>query len=128
MAEWPMQVFYDGACPICRREAESYRKRDVQHRMEWVDIARPGFEAAAYGLEMRQLQRAMHVRMADGRVRRGVAAVVKIWEALPGTLATRVLRWWLKVPGMMAVAEAVYRAFARNRYRLTGRCAPEGCG
>jgi predicted DCC family thiol-disulfide oxidoreductase YuxK len=125
--DWPMQVFYDGACPLCSREMAHYRKQDRRHRMEMVDIAAPGFEAGAYGLDAGKVQQMMHVRMADGRVFTQVRAFVKIWQATP-TWWNALLRGLLKVPGVMWLAGVFYRWFARNRYRLTGRCTPESCG
>jgi predicted DCC family thiol-disulfide oxidoreductase YuxK len=125
--DWPMQVFYDGACPLCSREMAHYRKKDRLHRLETVDIAAPGFDARAYGLDPVKVQQMMHVRMADGRIFTQVRAFVKIWEA-ERTWWTTLLRWLLRVPGVMALAGVFYRWFARNRYRLTGRCTPESCG
>ena len=125
--KWPLQVFFDGACPICRREMGHYRKRDRHGRIEWVDIAGAGFEAGSYGLDPGRIQQVMHARTADGRVFTEVGAFVKIWEALPAGLVTTPLRWLFKVPGMLWVAGFGYRAFARNRYRLTGRCTAESC-
>jgi predicted DCC family thiol-disulfide oxidoreductase YuxK len=104
-----------------------YMKRDREHRVEWVDIAAPGFQAEAFGLDAKRLQQVMHARTMDGRVYTQVGAFVKIWEALPGGILTTLARWILKIPGTMAVANVLYRLFARNRYRLTGRCTAEGC-
>ena len=126
-APWPLQVFYDGQCPLCKREVGHYRKRDRYGRIEWVDIAREGFEAGAYGLEAGRVQQVMHVRTAEGQVFTEVGAFVKIWEALPAGVMTTPLRWLMKLPGMMWLAGFAYRAFARNRYRLTGRCTAESC-
>ena len=127
VADRRLQVFYDGACPLCSREMGHYRRRDVEGRVEWVDIAKVGFDAGAYGLDPARLQQVMHARTRDGKVFTEVGAFVKIWEALPPRMWTSLLRGLLKVPGMMPVAGVLYRLFARNRYRLTGRCEPETC-
>jgi predicted DCC family thiol-disulfide oxidoreductase YuxK len=124
---WPLQVFYDGACPLCSREVSHYRGRDRHHHIQWVDIAQPDFQATDYGLDPARVQQVMHARLADGRVVTQVAAFVKIWEALPPGLLTTPLRWLLKIPGLLPLANVAYRLFARNRYRLTGRCTPESC-
>jgi len=124
---WPLEVFYDGACPLCRREVEFYRRRDRAAHVKWVDIARPEFSAAAAGLDPVRVQQVMHARTADGRVYTEVSAFVKIWEALPPRPLTWLARGILKIPGMLPLAGVFYRLFARNRYRLTGRCTPESC-
>src|SRR4051812_24211350 len=124
---WPMQVFFDGACPICRREAAYWKARDRDGRIQWVDIAAPAFDAEAFGLDRQRVQLFMHVRTADGQVSTGLCGAVKIWEALPPGLLSTPLRWLFKVPGVLPFASIFYRIFARNRYRLTGRCTPESC-
>jgi len=122
-----LQVFFDGACPVCSREARRYQTRDRFHHIEWVDIAQPGFDAHHYGLDPARIQQVMHARTPDGAIHTQVAAFVKIWEALPAAPLTTPLRLLLKIPGMMAIAGVFYRLFARNRYRLTGRCSPATC-
>ena len=40
------------------------------------------------------------------------------------------LGWLLaptRLPGLKQLADFVYRRFAKNRLRLTGRCGPDGC-
>jgi predicted DCC family thiol-disulfide oxidoreductase YuxK len=121
-----LQVFYDGACPLCRREMGHFHKRDRAGKVEWVDIAQPHFRAEDYGLDPARVQQVMHARTPDGAIHTEVRAFVKIWEAIP-SVGTTLLRWLLKIPGMLFLAGIAYRLFARNRYRLTGRCTPESC-
>ena len=126
-AHRPMLIFFDGACPLCSREVRHYQACDLHHRIEWIDIAAPDFNPVPYNLTLDQLQRVMHVITPDGRIHTEVAAFVQIWEALPPTAFTTLLRGILKIPGMMALAGVLYRLFARNRHRLTGRCPPASC-
>jgi predicted DCC family thiol-disulfide oxidoreductase YuxK len=124
---WPAQVFFDGACPLCSREIAAYRKRDRDHRLHFIDIADPAFHAVAYGLDPQRVQEVMHVRTADGTVQTEVAAFRILWQALPPNWLTSLLLMILRLPGMMTAAGVAYRVFARNRYRLTGRCTPASC-
>lgn len=123
---WPLQVFYDGACPLCSREVAVYRRRDQLGRIAWVDISRPEFQAAEFGLDPARVQQVMHARAPDGGVFTQITAFVKIWQALPGW-PWALLRAVFAIPGMIPLANIFYRLFARNRYRLTGRCTPESC-
>ncbi len=126
-ALYPVQVFFDGNCPLCSREVRHYMKKDVHRHIHFIDIAGPGFDAAAYGLDARRVTEVMHAITADGVVHTQVEAFRVIWRALPASLLTRLPLALLRVPGMMALAGVAYRVFARNRYRLTGRCTPESC-
>ncbi|MGC4116266.1 MAG: DUF393 domain-containing protein [Myxococcales bacterium] len=108
--EGPLAVFFDGACIVCSSEMESYRRRDRDGRLEFVDIAAPGFDAQAFGLDRVQVQRAMHVRLPSGEVRTGVAAFVEVWKRLPGFgLAARVAA----NPLLRPLLSAGYWVFAR---------------
>ena len=122
-----IQAFFDGACPICSREVAYARRRDPNLRVQWVDIAHPGFDAAAYGLDARKVNEALHVRTPDGRVYTGVDAAIQVMRVLHRSFIAKLLLGILKIPGMMFIARIYYRWFARNRYRLTGRCTPESC-
>lgn len=122
-----VQVFFDGACPICSREIAWGRRRDRFSRIEWIDIAGADFRAEAYGLDARRIHEVMHARDASGRVHTGVDAFVQIARALPRSFLTVMFLGLLKVPGAMWVARGYYRWFARNRYRLGGRCTAETC-
>ena len=122
-----LQVFFDGACPLCSREVRHYDKLDRHDRIQWVDIAAPTFNAPDYGLDPARVQMAMHARTPQGTIVTGVEAFIHIWRALPRSLFTAFMLTLLKIPGMMWCARQFYRRFAKNRYRLTGRCTPESC-
>ena len=122
-----LQVFFDGACPICTREVRHYSRRDRDNQIKWIDIAAPAFKAADYGLDPAAIHKAMHARTAEGRVYAGVDAFIQIWRAIPHSFFASFALLLLRIPGMMSIARLFYHWFARNRYRLTGRCTPEGC-
>ena len=109
-SEGPLAVFYDGACVVCSSEMEGYRRRDRERRLALVDIAAPGFDAHAWGLDPAAVQRAMHVRLPSGEVRTGVAAFVEVWRRLPGfALAARVAA----SPVLRPILAVGYWIFAR---------------
>jgi predicted DCC family thiol-disulfide oxidoreductase YuxK len=122
-----LQIFFDGACPLCCRKVRLYRSRDLFQRINWIDIAAPDFNPAAFGLDANRVNQEMHALLPDGRVVTGVEALREIWRALPPRGWTRLLLVLLRLPGAMPLARILYRLFARNRYRLTGRCTPAQC-
>ena len=124
---WPLQVFFDGACPICSREIAFTRRRDRLHHIEFIDIAGVEFDAAAHGLALQRLNEKMHAKGADGRVYIGVEAFRQIARALPASLLTLGFRGLLHIPGVMWIARLYYSWFAKNRLRLGGRCTAETC-
>jgi predicted DCC family thiol-disulfide oxidoreductase YuxK len=45
-APFEIEVFYDGACPLCLREINLLRRRDRKHAIRFTDIAAVGFDAS----------------------------------------------------------------------------------
>lgn len=114
-----LTIYFDGACPLCSREMNHYRRKDRASALHFVDIADPAFDATAAGLDSRRVQEVMHVRTADGRIRTGVDAFIEIWRALPGH------RWLIRLvslPGLRQLSDLTYHVFARYiRPRLPKR-------
>ena len=106
-----LTVYYDGGCPICRREIGAYRNMDGAERLDWVDVADPATEPGD-DLDRQAALARMHVRDADGRLLSGAAAFAAMWRAFPKT------RWLGRVAGTrpaLAVLEPAYRLFLRAR-------------
>lgn len=109
-----IQLLYDGACPICRREAAWLRRADRRGRLELVDISVPNFDPTRFGLSHEAVQGALHAIGPNGRIVRGMDAV---------RAAYRAVGWgWLAAPTgwplLRPVFDRLYRAFARNRLRI----------
>lgn len=122
-APWDIEVFFDGACPLCAREAAMLRRRDRRWRIRFTDIAAPDFDATAYGIPWSTFMDRIHGRLPDGRWVEGVEVFRRAYGAVG-------LGWLLaptRLPGLKQLADFVYRRFADNRLRLTGRCTPETC-
>ena len=50
MADFEVEVFYDGECPLCVREIRMLRRMDRAGGILFTDIATPDFDASAVGL------------------------------------------------------------------------------
>jgi predicted DCC family thiol-disulfide oxidoreductase YuxK len=122
-----LEVFYDGACPLCAREIALLRRLDRRRRIRFVDIAVPAFDAAAVGVSWAALMGRMHARLPDGTLVTG-AEVFRLLYASVGCTRLVALS---RVPGVRWLVDRGYELFARYRLTLTGRrcdqaCAPAG--
>jgi len=118
-----VEVFYDGACPVCVREMGVVRKLDRRARVRFTDIAAPGFSAAAHGKTHEEFMRRMQARLPDGSFVDGVEAFRRVYAAV----GFRRLAALSRVPGLAQALDWGYAKFAANRLRLTGRCDGDVC-
>lgn len=124
---YPAHIFYDGECPLCRREVDHYRRLDRQQRLIFIDIASAHFDAHAFNLDPQRVHQVMHAQTADGATRTELDAFRTIWRAMPLFSFSRLLLLIFSLPGMNFLGGIAYRWFARNRHRLTGRCENQSC-
>lgn len=119
-----VQVFYDGLCPVCRREIDLLRRLDKQGNLRPIDFAAPDFDAAAYGLELADLVSRMYVRDANGVWHEGLDSFPVMWAAVGWGW----LWWWTRMPGLRQLGMAGYSLFRRVRPRFSGfKPCEDGC-
>lgn len=113
---YPLTIFYDGACGVCSKEMRHYIKVADQ-RVRFVNIAAADFDAATYGRSLDDFNRELHACDADGRFYTGVEAFRKLWDALPSPFYP-LLSFSFGLPGVNFAARASYSLFARYRHFL----------
>ena len=123
MADFEVEVFYDGACPLCMREIRMLRRRDHRQRIRFTDIAVESFDPGGVGLTWEALMERIHGRLPDGTVIEGV----EVFRRLYAAAGFRTLATLSRAPGISQLLDLAYRLFAKNRLRLTGRCADGAC-
>ena len=117
-----VEVFFDGDCPLCIREVNLLRRLDRHGRVQFTDIAGPEFVAAVTPEEHADFMARIRGRLPDGTMLEGVEVFRRLYAAVGfGALVAMT-----RVPGLSQLLDLGYRVFARNRLRLTGRCAPDG--
>ena len=107
-------AFYDGGCPLCRREIAHYQRIDRDGHIHWIDIHANPQVLSEYNLDWEQAMQRMHVRESDGSMVTGARAFIALWQRMP---RYRPLAWLVSLPGILWIAERVYSVFARWRWR-----------
>jgi predicted DCC family thiol-disulfide oxidoreductase YuxK len=118
------EVFYDGGCPLCKREIGMIRRLDRRGRLRFTDIDAPDFRAETVGKSHDELMARIYGRLADGTWVTGV----EVFRQLYGAVGLRPLAWLSRAPGISHGLDLAYRIFARHRLKLTGRCTTDRCG
>jgi 3-demethoxyubiquinol 3-hydroxylase len=112
-----LTVFYDGACPLCRREIGVYRNLQPLQgdaSIGYADVSDTTLPLPV-GTSQTQLLSRFHVQHDNGELISGAKAFIALWSALPG--------WrWLgllgRLTGAALLMEGFYRFFLRARPML----------
>ena len=124
LADFDVEVFFDGDCPLCLREIELLRKLDKEsQRIRFTDIQAADFSVESVGLTFPELMRRIHGRLPSGELIEGTEVFRRLYAAVGFRRAVAVSRW----PGVSQMLDLGYTLFAKNRLRFTGRCTDEIC-
>lgn len=121
LPQFPLRIFFDGACPLCSREVEHYLRKDRDGRLIPVDISSPDFDPHPEGITLQAFMYELHAIDRSGAVYRGVDAFRAIWQAFPDAAGYRTLAALIALPLINPLARLGYRGFARLRPYLPGR-------
>ena len=109
-----MNVFFDGACPLCRREISFYRGLRPLSPVCFADVS-DDTAPLPPGSTREELLARFHVRSTSGELLSGARAFLALWTVLPGW------RWLARagrLPGATWVIDLTYHLFLRWRPRL----------
>ena len=111
-------VLYDGDCGLCSRWARSLGPTLARHGFAIAPLQSPWVQERT-GLDLAELLTDLRLLRADGGLVAGANAyryvMRRIWWAYPLYLLSI-------VPGIGWVFDWGYRAFARNRMRISATC------
>lgn len=106
-----LRVFFDGSCPMCRKEISLYQKIDTSGAIDWHDVSLKD-QINSLPLSREILLARFHVQKYDGQLISGARGFIEMWRYLP--------RWhWLakvcSIPGLPTLLELGYRGFLKIR-------------
>ena len=113
-----LEVWFDGDCPLCRREIALMRRLDRRGAIRFTDVAGDG----TCPIDRTELLARFHAR-EDGRMLSGAAAFAAMWRAIP---LWRPLGLLARNRVVLSGLEAIYLVFLRIRpglQRLARRMA-----
>ncbi|MEE4200267.1 thiol-disulfide oxidoreductase DCC family protein [Erythrobacter sp.] len=102
-------IWFDGGCPLCRREIALMRRLDQRGALRFIDVAQD--EAAGCPIDRADLLARFHAQ-ENGRVLSGAAAFAAMWRSIP---LLRPLGLLARNRAVLASLERTYRAFLRVR-------------
>lgn len=112
MSTYPLTIFHDGNCPVCRLDVANLKARNSDGRLRFVDIAGPAFDPAPYGLSLAEFGAQIRGQCADGRMLTGMDVFRLAYRAAGLGWVVAASDWHL----LRGLADRLYRRFARHRH------------
>ena len=101
-------IWFDGGCPLCRREIAFMRRLDRRGAVTFQDVQE---SASVCPLPRDDLLKRLHAS-ENGRMLSGAAAFAAMWRAIP---LLRPLGLLARSPHVLKVLEGLYRMFLKVR-------------
>ena len=114
---FPLTVYFDGECPICRREIDLMKIFNRQGRLHFIDFSTSSYRQDEHGLSTCDLGRVIHARWANGVIITGVDVFREMWDAIGLGFLARLSRR----PTINTLLVKAYHWFAKHRLWLTGK-------
>ena len=108
-------VLYDGDCSLCTFQMRVITWLDWFNTVTLMPIADPRATEVAPGIPREDLMEAIHCVAKSGKIYRGARCIRFIGMRMPLAVPFALLLW---IPGIIYLAEFVYRRISRNRHLL----------
>ena len=77
-----LYLYYDGACHLCSKEINHYKKIDKGNVLGLIDISDESFDPVKEGISTLDFEKYFHVKKPNGEILAGVKAFQAIWDEL----------------------------------------------
>lgn len=119
-------VLYDDSCSLCTFQMRVITWLDWLNKVSLIPISNPNTKTLAPDLTPAALREAIHCITPEGRIYRGARAIRFLSARMPLAWPVALILW---IPGVIWIAEIVYKWISRNRHLLSrffgcqGACA-----
>lgn len=114
----PLDLLYDGECPICKREICILQKKDSQTKIKFVDISSKEFSPSNHqNIDYNTAMSQIHAIDAKGNLLVGIPAFAAVYARCHLPITSTLLR----IPFVKIILKPLYTLFAKKRLWITGR-------
>lgn len=102
-----LTVYYDGACPKCIRDRDTYQKFSgaTDEQVCWFDITDQENRLRELGIDPQQALAEFHVRDTDGRIVTELDAYILLMAKVP---TLKPLAWLIGLPVIRPLLAKIY--------------------
>ena len=116
-----LTVYYDAACPKCRRDRETYEKllgNASEQQVCWFDITGQDRHLRDQGIDPQKALTELHVRDVDGRIVSELDAYILLMNKVP---RLKPIAWLIGLPLIRTLLAKLYHWQVNRRLRKRGR-------
>ena len=121
----PLEVFFDGLCPMCAREIKLLRSWDSDNRIKFTDIAAEDFDPAPTGKSLTTLMRQIHARTISSEFNNPDSTKwfigVDVFRQMYGRIGFEKSVWVSRLPVFREMLTLAYKGFAAVRLSMAVR-------
>ena len=125
-----LTIFFDGGCPLCRREVDFLQSRNQKGNLGFIDINSSDFSLdLKYGITYKQAMERIHALKIDGSIIKDI----KVFQEAYGLIGLGWIYAPTKLPILDKFIEFFYGLWAKYRLKITFRpsieklCSERGC-
>ena len=112
-------ILYDGACGLCSKEINYYRRIAPKGVFDWQDVTVSTAALDQQGIGLTDALMQLHAVDDDGHLHQGVDAFILMWK--------RIGQWkWLGhfvgLPIIKQIAQVLYGHFCKWRFKRLPHC------
>ena len=125
-----LTIFFDGVCPLCKREVDFLQSKNQKGALSFIDINTSDFSSdLKYGITYKQAMDRIHAMKSDGSVIKDI----KVFQEAYSLIGLGWIYAPTKLPILDKFIEFIYGLLAKYRLRITFRpsieklCSERGC-
>tara|TARA_B100000579_G_scaffold290144_1_gene240915 strand:+ start:1919 stop:2320 length:402 start_codon:yes stop_codon:yes gene_type:complete len=113
-----LTIFFDGGCPLCKREVDFLRSRNQKSFLEFIDINSSDFSLELeYGITYKQAMQRIHALKSDGTFIKDI----KVFQEAYSLIGLGWVYAPTKLPVLDKLFEYIYSTWAKFRLKITFR-------
>ena len=113
-----LTFLFDGGCPLCLRETNFLKRRDILNQINFVDINKEDYDSTLFkDIQYFEAMSNLHGIKENGEIIRGLDVLAYSYELIG-------LGWVylpLKIKLLSPILRLVYKYWAKYRLQITGR-------
>ena len=113
-------VYYDGACPQCIRDRQTYEKLagKAGNKVCWVDITGQEKKLIELGINPKKALTELHVKDENERILSELDAYILLMNHVS---LLRPIAWLIGLPFIRPLLASIYHGLVNRRLRKSGR-------